>query len=229
MNLPATPKKTGSAANATVAVTDICDWLRHRIQRRVLVPGQRLVEAEIISQTGASRSRVREALQRLEQEGIVQIEKSRGASVRRFSLDDLRQIYSARMALEGLAAAEFAAEGAEETKTELQDLQEQLNEIESTGDHERFARLNDEWHRLIIDGADNFYVEMFVNRLRVPIYRLLFSSFYSASRILDANADHRKITQAILDGDAENAERFMRAHIREGLQALSDIDPDYYS
>ena len=224
---PAGEKGAGEGAAGTVQA--VVDWLRDRIKRRVFVPGQRLIEAEIIKQTGASRSRVREALRRLEADGLIEIEEFRGASVRRFSLDELRQIYRTRMALEGLAAAEFAGSSDGEAKQRLQELQDSLDAIESTGNHELFARLNDEWHMLIIRGARNSYVEAFLARLRVPIYRLLFSTFYSAERIDAANADHKRITAAIVGGRVEDAERLMREHVASGLAALADIDPDYYA
>jgi DNA-binding GntR family transcriptional regulator len=70
-------------------------------------------------------------------------------------------------------------------------------------------------------------VRMFVERLRVPIYRLLFSTFYNARRIDKANAGHRRITDAIVDGRVKDAERFMREHIAEGLEALSDIEAEF--
>ena len=108
------PNPSGSEAFKTGAVAD---WVRERIRLGKLVPGQRLVEADMVRDTGASRSKVREALQRLESEGLVTIEEFRGASVRRLGIDEVRQIYQTRMALEGLAAGEFAAStnhGAEE-------------------------------------------------------------------------------------------------------------------
>ena len=222
------PAKAANDRAGAMTAFDVGEWLRDRIKRRILVPGQRLIEADIISKLGASRSKVREALQRLESEGLVQIEEFRGASVRRFTLDEMRQIYRARMALEGLAAADFAASRDQGAKRQLAELQKQLNALETTGDHEKFARLNDEWHQLIITGARNTYVEAFLNRLRVPIYRLLFSTFYSAKRIDAANADHRKITAAIVEGRVDDAEAAMRAHIVEGLAALAEIDPDHY-
>jgi DNA-binding GntR family transcriptional regulator len=209
-----------------VSVAAVIDWIRERIRRGRLVPGQRLVEADIMRELSASRSRVREALQRLSTEGLVTIEEFRGASVKHFSRDEIRQIYRARMALEGLAARDFADADAPTLKARLAHVQEELNSIEHTGDHERFARLNDEWHRLIIEGSGNQYIRMFVERLRVPIYRLLFSTFYSAHRIDKANAGHRRISEAIIAGRARDAEKFMREHIEEGLDALSTIEVD---
>ena len=223
-----TPKRAKVSTRSEVpSVHDTADWVRERIRRGRFVPGQRLVEADIVREVGTSRSRVREALQRLATEGLVTIEEFRGASVKTFSRDEVRQIYRARMALEGLAAADFAAADAPQLKARLAKIQSELNAIERTGDHERFARLNDEWHRLIIEGSGNTYVRMFVDRLRVPIYRLLFSTFYNARRIDDANAGHQKITDAIVQGRAKEAERYMRDHIAEGLEALSDLEAEF--
>jgi DNA-binding GntR family transcriptional regulator len=209
-------------------VKDVVDWVRERIRIGRYVPGQRLVETHIMRETKAPRSKVREALQRLETEGLVTIEEFRGASVKQLSLDEVRQIYRARMALEGLAAAEFATHGTADAKQRLQALQAQLDEWAERGDHDRFAQLNSAWHALIIEGAGNDYVRQFLGRLSVPIYRLLFTSFYSASRIQAANADHIVITAAILDGRADDAERAMRNHVNQGLVALSDLNSHFY-
>lgn len=221
------------SANATkaaepVSTRELVDWLRERIRVGRFVPGQRLVEADITKETGAARSKVREALQRLETEGLVTIEEFRGASVKRITWDEVRQIYRARMALEGLAAAEFAAADAPDLKARLTAIQDEMNQWEHTGDHDRFARLNGAWHALIIEGGGNDYVRQFLARLSVPIYRLLFSTFYSAARIDNANADHRRITAAIVEGRVEDAERAMRDHISQGLDALSEINSHFY-
>jgi DNA-binding GntR family transcriptional regulator len=215
-----TPKK---AVAPPIIVSDIVERIREGIRRGRYVPGQRLIEADIIRELSASRARVRDALKRLADEGLVTIEEFRGASVKHFTLAEIRQIYRTRMALEGLAAGEFAAADEPKLKKRLEHLQQELNKIEFSGDHERFAKLNDEWHRLIIQGSDNQYVALFVDRLRVPIYRLLFSTFYNARRIAKANAGHRVISAAILDGNVPEAEKLMREHIAEGLQALLGI------
>src|SRR4051812_48970016 len=136
-------KKTSGRAES-VSVADIVEWIRERIRRGRFVPGQRLVEADIIGELSASRSRVREALQRLSTEGLVTIEEFRGASVKRLSHDDVRHMYRARMVLEGLAAGDFAATDAPDLKRRLARIQSELDKLEHTSDHEAFAKLNDE-------------------------------------------------------------------------------------
>jgi DNA-binding GntR family transcriptional regulator len=204
--------------------TEIAAWLREHIRLGRLVPGQRLVEADIVAATDGSRSKVREAFRRLEAEGLVSIEEFRGASVKRVGPDEVRAIYQARMALEGLAAAECATRADAVLRKRLRATQEQLDKVERRGDHERFATLNASWHRLVIEGSGNPYIAQFLTHLTVPIHRLLFATFYSRHRISQANADHRLITAAIVEGRAADAERAMRAHIGNGLAALLELD-----
>lgn len=204
--------------------SEIAAWLREHIRLGRLVPGQRLVEADIVAATRGSRSKVREAFRRLEAEGLVSIEEFRGASVKRVGPDEVRAIYQARMALEGLAAAECATRADALLRKRLRATQQQLDKVESRGDHERFAKLNASWHQMIIEGSGNPYIAQFLAHLTVPIHRLLFVTFYSRHRILQANADHRLITAAIVDARAADAERAMRAHIGNGLAALLELD-----
>ncbi len=201
--------------------------MREGIRHGRLVPGQRLVEADIVTVTGVSRGKVREALRRLESEGLVSIEEFRGASVKKLGLDEVRQIYLARMALEGLAAGECATLANVALRKRLQEIQEEMNAGESAGNHDRFARLNQAWHHLIIEGSGNGYIAQFLTRLNVPIYRLLFSTFYTTQRIATANADHRVITAAIVEGRSADAERAMRTHIQNGLEALIELNAHF--
>jgi DNA-binding GntR family transcriptional regulator len=221
------PPSGKKAVRGVAGTTVVVDWVREHIRDGRLVPGQRLVEADIVAATGASRGKVREALRRLESEGLLTIEEFRGASVKRLGRDEVRQIYQARMALEGLAARECALRADAALRAQLQEVQLELNEGEHTGNHDRFARLNGTWHGLIISGSGNDYIAQFLKRLTVPIYRLLFASFYTAQRIASANADHRVITAAILEGRADDAEQAMRAHIHHGLDALIELNTHF--
>ena len=206
---------------------DAAKWIRERIRKGRLVPGQRLVEADLVRDSGFSRSKVREALRRLEAEGLVDIEEFRGASVRRLGPDEVRQVYEARMALEGYAAGAFAASRDTALKQRLASLQIELDAAARIGRHDRFTQLNDAWHKLILQGAGNAYVTQFLGQLTVPIYRMLFPTFYARERITQANADHQLVTAAIVAGKAAAAHRAMRARIRSGLQALNELDAHF--
>ncbi len=206
---------------------EIADWIRERIRRGQLAPEQRLVEVDIIRKTGGSRLKVREAFQRLAAEGLLDIEPYKGASVRSTSLEEVRQIYRARAALEGVTAADFAISATDEQREKLQQIQAELELCVDNREPERFGRLNAEWHQLLVDGSGSKLIGELLQRLNVPIHRLLFDSFYDAERLRTANNDHRRILKAILHRDARAAEEAMRAHVQAGFKMLSEIETAY--
>ncbi len=219
---------SSTTAGRTLTSTELVDWVRDGIRKGRFVPGQRLVEIDITRQTGTTRSKVREALQRLEGEGLVQIEEFRGASVRTASLEEVRQIYRARMALEGISVIDFVHNASAEQKARLNELQNELEECVEKNAPERFGRLNTEWHRLIVEGSGNLVIAEALQRLNVPIHRLLFESFYNAERLRTAVADHRVILAAIMAGDGARAEAAMRQHIGDGFETMAHIDREFH-
>jgi DNA-binding GntR family transcriptional regulator len=203
---------------------EIASWIRTQISRRRLVPGQRLVEPDLIRQTGGSRFKVREALQRLEAEGLVVIEEFRGASVRNATMDEVRQLYFARGAMEGICAADFTRKASAEQKAELDAIARQMETCVVGPAPEEFSRLNAKWHNLIMDGAGNHVIKGIVQRLNTPIHHLVFETFYRGERLRAAVHDHRVIVEAVEAGDPVAAEHAMRAHVINGLEFLSQLD-----
>ncbi len=203
---------------------EIADWIRTQIRTSRLVPGQRLVEVDIIRQTGGSRFKVREALQRLAAEGLVEIEEFRGASVRGASMDEVRQLYRARAALEGICAADFAVRASAADKQRLVDLAKEMEACVEGGAPEKFGQLNAEWHSLLMHGTGNSVIEDLVKRLNTPVHHLLFETFYRSDRLREAAHDHRDIVDAVMRSDGPGAETAMRRHIENGHKFLSDLD-----
>jgi DNA-binding GntR family transcriptional regulator len=189
-----------------------------------LVPGQRLVEVDIIRKTGGSRFKVREAFQRLAAEGLVEIEEFRGASVRGASMEEVRQLYRARAALEGLCAGDFVRRASAADRRRLQELASQMEDCVENGSAELFGRLNSEWHSLIMRVSGNDVIEGLVKRLNTPVHHLLFETFYRGNRLREAVDDHRMILEAVLCNDPEGAERAMRHHIENGHRFLLNLD-----
>ncbi|MFC3101453.1 GntR family transcriptional regulator [Altererythrobacter lauratis] len=203
---------------------EIADWIRSQIRAARLVPGQRLIEVDLIRQTGGSRFKVREALQRLAAEDLVEIEEFRGASVRGASMEEVRQLYRARAALEGICAGDFARLATPEEKQRLREIAEEMEDCVEGGTRERFGALNAQWHTLIMRVTGNEVIETLVKRLNTPVHHLLFETFYRGDRLREAVADHRLILDAILAGDAPRAEAAMRQHIENGHRFLSSLD-----
>jgi DNA-binding GntR family transcriptional regulator len=213
-----------AAAAKAPNAADIAAWIRSQIRAARFVPGQRLVEVDLIRQTGGSRFKVREALQRLEAEGLLEIEEFRGASVREASMDEVRQLYRARAALEGICAADFTANASADDKAQLVQLAEAMESCVDSGSRELFGSLNAQWHSLIMQVAGNSVIEGLVRRLNTPVHHLLFETFYRSDRLREAVADHRVIVDAVMAGDVAGAEAAMRQHIENGHRFLTALD-----
>ncbi|WP_338243434.1 GntR family transcriptional regulator [Aurantiacibacter hainanensis] len=203
---------------------EIADWIRSQIRANRFVPGQRLVEVDIIRRTGGSRSKVREAFQRLAAEGLLEIEEFRGASVREASLEEVSQLYRARAALEGICAADFTRLATDEDKERLREITERMEACVESGAAEQFGKLNSEWHTMIMRVTGNDVIADLVSRLNTPVHHLLFESFYRGDRMNEATQDHRAILNAIMEGNAEAAEKAMRTHVENGLRFLRSLD-----
>lgn len=203
---------------------EIADWIRDQIRGARMVPGQRLIEVDLIRQTGGSRFKVREALQRLDAEGLVEIEEFRGARVRGASMEEVRQLYRARAALEGICAGDFAVKASIAEKERLREVAEEMEACVENGSRELFGKLNARWHMLIMQVTGNEVIEGLVRRLNTPVHHLLFETFYRGDRLREAVADHRLILNAIMAGDAPAAEAAMRQHIENGHRFLSSLD-----
>ncbi|MCC7461232.1 MAG: GntR family transcriptional regulator [Gammaproteobacteria bacterium] len=218
------PSTRRARRRKALTMPQLVAWLKQRIMQGLLVPGQRLVEADLIRATGAGRAHVREALQRMETEGFVQIEEFRGASVRRLSPADVQAIGEVREVLEGLAARLAAtAPLSAVARGHLSRLQRELDEAAARHEIDRYNATNRRYHALIAEQAGNPYATAFLERLRVPILGLQFQAFFASEKELKRNTDHQKITAAILRGDAAAAEAAMRAHIRRGNKDVAAL------
>lgn len=214
---------------AVVTAEAVINYMRDKIRNGQVVPGQRLVEADIMRETNASRGRVRSALQRLMADGFVVIEEYRGASVKRHTREEVLHIYNVREMLEGLAARTVAESADPEMLEQLTELQSKMNVCQDEGNNRDFADFNEEWHTLIMGASRNAYISEFMDRLRVPTFRLQFKMFYEDKVVLEANEDHRLVTKYILEGNAQEAEQQMRIHVRNAFNNLNKMGDEFFA
>lgn len=204
--------------------------LKQRIHAGLLVPGQRLAEPDVMRETGASRGRVREALLRLSALGLVELHEFRGAVVKRLTRAEVRQAYDMREMLEGLAARLTASAGlGAAARALLTQLQAELDAAAESESSDRFIRANEAYHAFVIEHAANHYLSAALERVRVPIFRLQFHAFYTGETMRLSNQDHHLITHSILLGEADQAERAMRAHVRAGWLTLQQLPESFFA
>lgn len=203
------------------------EQIRRAIVEGEFVPGQRLVEQKVAEQYDLSRTPVREAIRRLEAEGLVVVERNRGAVVRELSVDDVVDLYELRARLEAYAA-ELAA--ARITATELAALHDAVDGFGVAAAAtppapaiERARSVNDanrHVHAAIVRGAHHDRLAAMLRRtVDIP---LVFGAFRSFGPAEMARSDlfHRLIAEAIAAGDGPRAARLMTEHVAQGRDAV---------
>ena len=173
------------------------------------MPGAALHEVALSSRLGVSRAPVRDALLRLEADGLVE-RGPRGATVRHRTADDVYAIYQARIVLEGEAAASAARRASQLDVERLAYLQEQA----STEPDRTAARLlHARWHRVLAAAGHNGTVIELLDRLVLQLSPYETPSLAESSNQTQSHDDHAAILTAIRNADADEARRLVSAHL----------------
>jgi len=189
--------------------------LREDISQQRLRPGDRLREVEIAARLGVSRTPVREALRRLESDGLIAFNASRGLSVTELSPARVMELYAMREALAG-TAARFAAVKA--APLELHTLRHILDGMADARTPEQAAAANRRLHQAILDAAHNTYLSRAVNTLADALALLGVTTYAMPGRIASGLAENLAIVEAIERHDQDAADVAGRQHIRSAGQ-----------
>jgi DNA-binding GntR family transcriptional regulator len=208
------------------------ELIRAAIVEQRYAPGQRLIEQRIAEEFGLSRTPVREALRRLEAEGLVVAERNVGARVRPMSPTEIVDLYGLRIRLESYAA-ELAAERA--TVAEIESLTEAVAafgraaadtvDIDELSRARRLNEANRVIHDLIVTMARHDRLAAMLGRtVDIP---LVFQAFrrFGHTEVERSDLFHRLILDAIDRRDAVRAGQLMAEHIRHGMQTVLDRAP----
>jgi DNA-binding GntR family transcriptional regulator len=185
--------------------------LRERILNLSLEPGARLHEAELAAELAVSRTPLREALRMLLAEDLVEQLPTGGTLVRRLDLQDMRELYAVRAALEGLAVREACRRLTDADLGRLGDLVEQMRLLV---DHPaELTRLGGEFHAGIAAIAGNRRCEQLLRQLdgHMRRYRTLSSRRGRRRRVV--LEDHRALFETLRTRDPDAAERTVRDHV----------------
>lgn len=197
--------------------------IRRAILAGEYAPGQRLIEAELCAEFGASRSIVRVALQVLVSEGLVEIQRHKGARVRVISLPEAIEIVEVRMMLEALAASRAARLATPEEDAELGEMLAGMRKAVETTDLLVWRDLNERFHAAIQRIAGNGTCTRMLERLQGQVVRHQFQVSLQPGRLVVSLAEHEQIAAAIRARDPNAAEAAMRVHLStvgEKLAAL---------
>ncbi|MBL7258722.1 GntR family transcriptional regulator [Paractinoplanes lichenicola] len=198
--------------------------LRDAILRGEFLPGERLVEAQLMTRFSASRFTVRAALQDLASEGLVQVERNRGAHVRKVSLEEAVEITEVRMVVEGLIAARAAERVTDEQAGELDEIGLLMRRAVETQEHRRYSDLNQRLHGFVRQIAGHGTADRIVETLRGQLVRHQFTLSLLPGRPQISLPQHERVIAAIRDRDPKAAETAMRDHIASVIEALRSIE-----
>jgi DNA-binding GntR family transcriptional regulator len=180
-----------------------------------IAPGGRISVDNMVRELGVSQTPIREALSRLEAQGLVVkthlIGYSAASQMDRSRLD---QLYELRMLLEPFAAARAAEKISDEAIESLRRLALEMQTDESDDPrvaYGQFARLDSEFHDLIALGSGNELVQETLSNLHTHVH--LFRLFYHSRATADAIDEHARIIDALINHDPKAAEEAMRHHI----------------
>ena len=217
--------KPETAASMCSASDRAYQAIRESISKGDLRQGERLKEADLVELCKVSRTPIRDALRRLETEGIVTITPNAGAVLAIWSETELSDLFAVRARVEGMAAAFAARRRTEDDLRKLQTIADAFSALvegsETSLDHTEIAETNGAFHRAIVSVARSRAISVASAQVMdIPIMLRTFRH-YERRDLARSAAQHLEITEAVRVQDADWAQAVMSAHIRAGFQALN--------
>jgi len=200
--------------------TTALDGLRGAILRGDMVPGQRLVEAELVELLGVTRASVRSAIDDLVAGGLIERIHNRGARVRRVSVETAVEILECRRALEALIAAKAAERATDEDIARLRAHGELLSNAVRDGELAKYSALNHELHAMLADIAGQRTAADVIGRLNAQIVRHQFQLSQRPGWPKISLGEHLAIVDAVASRDPAAAEQAMRDHLADVITKL---------
>lgn len=208
----------------------VVDAILSGIRSGRLVPGQRLVEADLTHSLAISRGPVREALKRLAAEGIVTLSQNRGAYVRSLSrkeVSDLLRVVEVATGLVARLAAETMRTGT--FRADFVRAGEALLAFESLGDSLEFMDRRRDFWDVLIRASDNVELNRIMPLMQIHLLRLQFQTHLTPQDRRKQFQEYRAMIEAVLSGNGLRAERITRIHIRRTRLSISRLPPEAFS
>ena len=205
----------------------VYEELRIQILTGKIKPGTRMMEIELAEDMGVSRTPIREAIRKLEKEGLVIIEPRKGAYASDVSIDDMVDILEIRGNLEGLAAYYASSRITEKEEVELKNASENFNKAVIAGDFQGMIENDTKFHQVIVEASRNKHLESMVRQLQELVLRFRYIYYKDFKRAEKMPAEHKRIYEGIINSDGETARNAAVVHIeRLKEMIIQDINND---
>ena len=202
----------------------VYEELKHKILIGNVTPGTRLMEIELAESMGVSRTPIREAIRKLEKEGLVTIEPRRGAYVSDISIKDMVDIMEVREDLEGLAPPLAARRINEEEAKELTKITEKYSEAIKSANTDDIVKYDELFHKLVVSCSGNRTLIQMVGNVQELALRFRYLYYDDFSRYEGMPDEHYVIMNAIVNGDEGKAREEADAHIKRLKEFLLSMN-----
>ena len=187
--------------------------LRQAILKGELEPGERLMEIQLAERLGVSRTPIREAIRKLELEGLVLMIPRRGAEVAKISEKNLRDVLEVRRSLEELAIDLACPRIQEEELETLREAQKEFAAAIAAGDAMEIAQTDEKFHEIIYSGTGNQKLMQILSNLREQMYRYRLEYIKDANKRQTLLVEHEQILKALSLRHVQEARLAVREHI----------------
>ena len=201
----------------------VFNTLRQAILRGELKPGERLMELQLANKLGVSRTPIREALRKLELEGLVNMVPRKGAEVADITEKSLRDVLEVRKALEELSVQLACEKITEEEIEELKRVAERFKDTLNDQDVTKIAEADVAFHDVIYTATDNQKLILLLNNLREQMYRYRVEYLKKEEAYPQLIAEHEELIDNISKRNKEEATRIMCEHIDNQVATVINV------
>lgn len=198
----------------------VYEYLRTAIINGLIKPGERLVEKEYAEKFNISRTPVREALRKLEIEGLVENIPRKGDIVKGIDLNDMLEIFAIRQALEPLIVKTAMENITPEALVKLQETVDQMTSSAHNDDTTAVLNAFQAFHEILINVSNMPRLSAIISQLKDYLGRFRTMSLSDPIRRTQAISEHNEILQAIIANDNKTAEKLITSHLSSARQAL---------
>lgn len=218
-----TPALSPIVRDSTPAL--IAQELREAVAEGRFAPGQQLLETSLAASLGVSRGPLREAMQRLTQEGLLIAHRHRGLFVMDLDEPAVRDMYLARGAVERAAVEHLIATGRNARATELMTIVEVMRAHAGSPDGPEVSALDMQFHRTLVDLSESPRLISMHRTLLTQVRMCLTRMQATYDDIETRVAEHAGIATALLGGDVGEATRLLAEHMEDGLRRVLAVVP----
>ena len=210
--------------NAYLPLRDVVfNTLREAILKGDLKPGERLMELQLASKLGVSRTPIREAIRMLEQEGLAVTTPRKGAEVAKMTLKDMEDVLEIRDALDELAVRIACQKISDEQLKQLEDMKELFEKSTQTGNVKKIAEADVTFHDVIYEATGNPKLVTLLNNLREQVYRYRVEYIKDPKSYPTLIAEHEAILESLKNRDVKNAVEAMHVHVANQAEAVKTV------